>query len=119
MKKVSIGKVKIEDAATVFKVIFLFTEKALEKKKKEKSIEFKVPCKRKSVTLTTPKKLPEEVATTKKTCNPIENQENRVNCANSKNYNSDSTSSITEIGPKETDHRQNGTKIQNNLDIAR
>lgn len=64
------------------------------------------------MTLTTPKKLPEEAVNAKTTCNPIENQENRVNCANSKNYNSDnSTSSIAEIGSKEADQCQNGTII--------
>lgn len=84
-------------------------EKVLEKKRKDKSIEFKVPSKRKSMTPSAGKKQSEEATNTKAACNSIENQENRVNCANSKNYNSDNTSSIAETGLKEAEHCQNGT----------
>lgn len=69
-----------------------------------------MPSKKKSVTSSTSKKLPEEVTTAKTICNSIENQENRVNCANSKNHDSNSTSSIAENGSKETEHCQNGIK---------
>lgn len=86
----------------------MFVEKTVETKKKEKSVENKVPSKRKSVTSSVPKKLSEETAD-KNVCNSIENQENRVNCANSKNYNSDSTSSIAESDLKEAEHCHNGT----------
>lgn len=72
-------------------------------------MENKVPSKRKSVTLSASKKLSEEAVVVKNVCNSIENQENRVNCANSKNYNSDNTSSVAETGSKETEHCQNGT----------
>ncbi|KAM0726252.1 hypothetical protein ACS0PU_007436 [Formica fusca] len=81
-------------------------KKTVETKKKEKSVENKVPSKRKSVTSSVPKKLSEETAD-KNVCNSIENQENRVNCANSKNYNSDSTSSIAESDLKEAEHCHN------------
>jgi len=85
--------------------------KALEKRKKEKSVENKVPSKKKSATPSASKKLPEETAITKNACISIENQENRVNCANSKIYNSNSTSSITKMGSKETECCQNGMDI--------
>ena len=88
--------------------LIILAEKTLEKKKKEKSTENKVPSKRKSATSSAPKKLSEEAAVAKKVCNLIENQENRVNCANSKNYNSDSTSSLPETGSKEAERCQNG-----------
>ncbi|XP_050451220.1 serine-rich adhesin for platelets-like [Cataglyphis hispanica] len=81
-------------------------KKTVGTKKKEKSVENKVPSKRKSVTSSATKKLSEETAD-KNVCNSIENQENRVNCANSKNYNSDSTSSIAETDLKETGHCHN------------
>lgn len=68
-----------------------------------------MPSKRKSATPSAPKKLSEETAAAKNVCNSIENQENRVNCANSKNYNSDSTSHLTETESKEVEHCQNGT----------
>lgn len=84
-------------------------EKTLEKKKKEKSTENKVPSKKKSATPSAPKKLSEETAAAKKACNSIENQENRVNCANSKNYKSESTSNLVETESKEPEHCQNGT----------
>jgi len=89
----------------------LFVEKALEKRKKEKSAENKVPSKKKPATPSASKKLPEETAITKNACISIENQENRVNCANSKIYNSNSTTSITKIGSKETGCCQNGINI--------
>lgn len=73
-------------------------------------MENKVPSKRKSATPSAPKKLSEEAAATKNVCNLIENQENRVNCANSKNYNSDSTSSLAGTESKEVECCQNGTK---------
>jgi len=66
-----------------------------------------VPSKRKSAP-SAPKKLSEEAAATKNVCNLIENQENRVNCANSKNYNSDSTSSLTGTESKQVERCQNG-----------
>jgi len=67
-----------------------------------------VPSKRKSAT-SAPKKLSEETAVAKNVCNSIENQENRVNCVHNKNYNSDSTSSLSGTGSKEVEHCQNGT----------
>lgn len=67
-----------------------------------------MPSKRKS-TPSASKKLSEEATIAKNVCNSIENQENRVNCANSKNYNSDNTSSLPETGSKETERCQNGT----------
>lgn len=70
-------------------------------------MENKVPSKRKS-TPSASKKLSEEATAAKNVCNSIENQENRVNCANSKNYNSDNTSSLLETGSKETERCQNG-----------
>lgn len=89
----------------------IFIEKIVGTKKKEKSVENKVPSKRKSVTSSASKKLSEEAVVDKNVCNSIENQENRVNCANSKNYNSDNTNSVVvaETGSKETEHCQNGT----------
>jgi len=68
-----------------------------------------VPSKKKSATSSAPKKLSEETAVAKNVCNSKENQENRVNCAHNKNYNSDSTSSLSGTGSKEAEHRQNGT----------
>jgi len=73
-----------------------------------------VPSKKKSKTLkksSTLEKLSEEVAV-KNVCNLIENQENRVNCANSKNYNSDTASSGSETVAKDADHCENGTNLE-------
>lgn len=71
-----------------------------------------MPSKKKSKTLekssTLEKLSPEEVAV-KNVCNSIENQENRVNCANSKNYNSDNASGGSETVSKEAEHCENGT----------
>lgn len=75
-----------------------------------------MPSKKKSKTLdksSTLEKLSEEVAV-KNVCNSIENQENRVNCANSKNYNADSTSSASVTVSKEAEHCENG--MQTNLE---
>lgn len=71
-----------------------------------------MPSKRKSATPSASKKLSEETAAAKNVRNSIENQENRVNCANSKNYNSDSTSSPDGTGSKEAEHCQNGNKTR-------
>lgn len=68
-----------------------------------------MPSKKKSTTPSASRKLPEETAVTKNACASIENQENRVNCANSKTYNPNSTTSVTEIGSKDTECCENGT----------
>lgn len=110
------NKINVDDVDKYFDKIE--EKKTLEKKKKEKSTENKVPSKRKSATSSAPKKLSEEAAVAKKVCNLIENQENRVNCANSKNYNSDSTSSLPETGSKEAERCQNDSANEATADAT-
>lgn len=85
-------------------------EKPVEKRKKEKSMENKVPSKKKLVILSATKKS-EDTSVTENLCNLIENQENRVNCANRENYNNDNTKNPSEVASKETDC-QNGTNTE-------
>lgn len=72
--------------------------------KREKSVERKVPSKRKSVASpqSSTKKLVENNEIPKDVDSLIENQENQANCANSKDDNSDTISNTSETGSKES-----------------
>ncbi|XP_076671550.1 uncharacterized protein LOC143370385 isoform X2 [Andrena cerasifolii] len=79
--------------------------------KREKSVERKVPSKRKSVAspqLST-KKFVENNEIPKDVDSLIENQENQANCANSKDDNSDAISNTSETGSKEAESHQTDT----------
>lgn len=75
-------------------------------------MEHKVPSKRKSAVAATnssSKKSLENSDISKDVNSSIENQENQVNCANSKDENSDVTNSISEAGSKEAENCQTST----------
>lgn len=67
-----------------------------------------MPSKKKLVILSSAKRS-EDTGVAENLCNLIENQENRVNCANRENYHSDNANNLTEANSKETEHCQNGT----------
>ncbi|KZC14227.1 hypothetical protein WN55_06696 [Dufourea novaeangliae] len=105
------NKINLEDAEKYFDKI---EEIKSSENRREKSTELKVPSKRKCVnsSQSSTKKLVENNDISKDANSLIENQENQVNCANSKDDISNATGNISEAGSKESECCQTNTSSE-------